>query len=296
MKYNTRIAPSPTGFMHIGTARTAYFNWLAARASGGRFILRIDDTDQNRNNKEAIQVIYDSMAWLGLNFDETFAQSETHEFGYYKVCANSLVEAGLAFKHNDAILMRLPDNMPSSWKDEVAGNVAITEHDKKVIENMVLLKSDGWPTYHFSTVIDDYQRNINYIIRGNDHTSNTAKHIAIYLQMQQICPGRYEIPKFAHVGLIHKNKKKMTKRDKDVDPTILLSYYQENGYEPAAVLNFLARMGWGPSVDDKSTTMLPVERMLELFLTGGNMRSAPSGFDMAKLDSFNKKYKHINHI
>jgi glutamyl/glutaminyl-tRNA synthetase len=292
MIYNTRIAPSPTGFMHIGTARTAYFNYLAAKASGGKFILRIDDTDQNRNNMDAVKVIFDSMKWLGLDYDNHFFQSVNKDDGLYNLYADMLIKNDLAYKDDGAIKLRLPNDLPDSWIDSVSGVIPITQKDRDVISDMILIRSDGWPTYHFSTVVDDITHNINFVIRGNDHTTNTAKHIAIYKQLQK-CGVNYitDIPKYAHVGLIHKNKKKMSKRDKDSDPTVLLSYYQDNGYDPDAVLNFLARMGWGPTVDDKTTSILTKDDMTRLFLDGGAMRSAPSNFDMDKLNSFDRKYK-----
>lgn len=292
MKYNTRIAPSPTGFMHIGTARTAYFNYLASKASGGKFYVRIDDTDQNRNDQAAIQVIHDSINWLNLVPDAVFSQSKAHSDGLYTNAANALIDAGLAYVDNGAIRLRLPLDMPTSWDDSIAGKVAITDNDKKIIDGQVIIKGDGWPTYHFATVIDDATWDINYIISGTDHIPNTARHIAIYLQMQKVADvTKYAIPKYAHVGLIHKNKKKMSKRDKEADPTVLLSYYQDNNYNPDAVLNFLARLGWGPKVDDKTTAILTKDNMISLFLDGGTMKSSPANFDMDKLNSFDRKYK-----
>lgn len=288
--YNTRIAPSPTGFMHIGTARTAYFNYLAAKASGGKFYLRIDDTDQNRNNADAVKIIYDSLNWLGLDFDKDFTQSSAKVNGVYDKAARALINSDLAYVEDGAIRMRLPQDIPTNWTDSIVGSVPITQEDIKMIDGLVIIKSDGWPTYHFATVVDDAMYDINYIIRGNDHTVNTSKHIAIYLQMQKVASG-YDIPKYAHVGLIHKDKKKMSKRNKDADPTVLLSYYQDNNYNPNAVLNFLARLGWGPKVDDKSTALLTKDDMLRLFLDGGSMKSSAANFDMDKLNSFDRKYK-----
>ena len=222
--YITRIAPSPTTLsscksVHIGLLRSAYFNWLAAKASNGKFYLRVDDTDQDRHNEDAVQVIYDAMAWLGLDYDDTFRQSQHKDMGLYDKAAEDLVNANLAYKDDGAIRLRCPDNMPETWHDEVAGDIAITDKDKGFIDGLVLIKSDGWPTYHFSSVIDDAWAGINYVIRGNDHTSNTAKHIAIYLQMQKCNSGNgsFTIPKFGHVGLIHKNGKKMSKRDAATD-------------------------------------------------------------------------------
>jgi len=282
MIYNTRVAPSPTGDFHIGSARTAYFSYLAARSTGGKFLLRIDDTDQSRHSEEAVTVIYDMMKWLGLDYDETFRQSEQKDAGIYDNFANMLIKQGKAYKEDGAIRLHKPD-MQDTWYDEVAGDIPITEKDLSFIEGLVLIKSDGWPTYHFSSVVDDHIANVNYIIRGNDHLSNTAKHIAIYKQLG------FETPKFAHVGLIHKNKKKISKRDPDNSASML--GYKEKGYNPDAILNFLARLGWGPQVDDKSTAILQKDKMKDLFLNGGSMKSSPANFDQAKLDSFDRKYK-----
>jgi glutamyl-tRNA synthetase len=310
MKLNTRIAPSPTGFMHIGTARTAYFNFLAAKASGGTFYLRIDDTDTDREVEGAVDVILNSLSWLGLDYDsEVIYQSQRKDV--YRQWARWLISIGAAKElDNGAIALVWQDYMPRVWHDDIAGEMAISDKEAEQIDGLILMKGGdklGQPIYHFASVVDDWNR-INCIIRGTDHISNTGKQLAIWAAMNRFCEiqnerkteldpvhGHFqtppEFPRIAHVGLIHKNKKKMSKRDAVTDPTIFMAYYQENNYEPEAVLNFLLRMGWGPTVDDKSTTTLPRERAVELFLEGGKMRSAPANFDMAKLESFNRKYK-----
>jgi glutamyl/glutaminyl-tRNA synthetase len=288
--FNTRIAPSPTGDFHIGTARTAYFNWLAARASGGKFILRVDDTDANRHDEKAVQVIYDAMAWLGLDYDYSFRQSDQSSQFTYKRSTEDLLNAGLATRLDDgAVLLKMPDNLPTSWHDNVAGDVPIGDEDRAVIDGLVLIKSDGSPTYHFATVIDDAFHSINYIIRGKDHLKNTPKHIAIYLQMAKASTSNanYTVPQYAHVGLIFKDGKKISKRDGAAS----LLKYKEAGIDSDAMLNFLLRMGWGPKIDDKTTAVLPKEAALGLFLNGGKMRNNEPNFDQAKLDSFDRKYK-----
>lgn len=312
MAYHTRIAPSPTGFMHIGTARTAYLNYLAATASGGTFNLRIDDTDTDREVPGAVDVILNSLSWLGLNYDpeSVIYQSQRHDV--YTWWAQRLLSIGAAKElDNGAVALVWHDYMPRSWYDTVSGDMTISDKEIEQINGLILLKGGdkrGHPIYHFASVVDDWNR-INYIIRGTDHISNTGKQLAIWAAMNCYCEimnekarerdpnGHFQTPVayplFSHVGLIHKNKRKISKRDGVTDPTIFLSYYQENDYEPEAVLNFLARMGWGPTVDDKSTTLLPRDRMTELFFNGGKMRSAPANFDMDKLNSFNRKYKAI---
>jgi glutamyl/glutaminyl-tRNA synthetase len=279
--YITRIAPSPTGDFHIGTARTAYANWLAARASGGKFILRIDDTDDARHSEDAVNVIYGAMQWLNLDYDVSFRQSQ--RLNVYDHRANWLVQYNKArVIDGGAIALTFDPAMPRVWRDDIAGDVAITDTDiQHSLQNLILLRSDGKPTYHFATVVDDIDFNVNWVIRGHDHLSNTCKHVAIYHALG------VPIPKYSHVGLIHKDKKKISKRDGAAS----MLHYRDTGYHPDAILNFLLRMGWGPVVDDKSTALLPRDRALELFLTGGKMRNQAANFDQAKLDSFDRKYK-----
>lgn len=287
MKYVTRIAPSPTGDMHIGTARTAYFNWLAARASGGKFLLRIDDTDQKRNDPAYTQVIMDTMNWLGLDYDELVYQSS--RFDLYKGAAGLLMSEGWAESKDGATVLTLEKRrkegyiFPTSWKDEIKGDIRITEDDKDNMEGMVLIKSDGSPSYNFCSVVDDMQLGVNFIIRGVDHITNTAKQVILWEAIKPDEP----LPKFAHLGLICVGNKPMSKRD----GASSMLRYMAAGYDPDAMLNFLARLGWGPTVDDKSTAILPRDKMVEMFLTSGKMRSQPAGFDSGKLESFDRKYK-----
>ncbi len=280
---NTRIAPSPTGYMHIGTARTAYFNWLAARASQGQFILRIDDTDQQRNNQEYIDDIIETMNWLGLNYDQIVYQSKRNDL--YTTALNLLTNKGLLQEKDGAIIFQCSiDKMPKIWHDEIGGDIAITKTNLDILsEGIVLLRSDKTPTYHFASCVDDIDLKIDLIIRGVDHLTNTIKQIAIWQAMD------YTPPKIAHIGLLHMNGKKMSKRDGAMSVLDL----KNKGYSPEAILNFLVRMGWGPKIDDKTTSLLPRKRMLELFLNDGKMRSSAANIDMAKLDAFNRKYKAL---
>lgn len=278
--FNTRIAPSPTGDMHVGTARTAYFNWLAARASGGSFTLRIDDTDLERSKPEYTNVILDTMKWLGLDYDGLLYQS--YRFSHYRLEATKLVDNGLAVASDGAIKLNLfGDNIPNKWYDDISGWMKISSDDMDNVRNMVLIKSDGTATYNFATVIDDRDCNINYIIRGVDHISNTPKQVVLYHLLG------VDVPKYAHVGLIGVKGKPLSKRDGAAS----MLHYRNAGYDPDAMLNFLARMGWGPTVDDKTTKTLPRDRMLELFFAGGSMKSSMAGFDLDKLESFDRKYK-----
>lgn len=279
MKLNTRIAPSPTGDMHIGTARTAYFNWLAARATGGIFTLRIDDTDLARSDSKFSQVILDTMAWLGLTYDNLFYQSQ--RFTSYRIVADDLLSSGMAVKDGDAIIL-MPKALPDSWNDDLAGKVVISGDDKSgMAKGIVLIKSDGSPTYHFASVVDDIDMDINFVIRGADHITNTSRQVAIYHALGK------PLPRYAHVGLIHKDGKKLSKRDGAAS----MLAYRDQGIDPDAMLNFMARLGWGPTVDDKTTAILPRERMIDLFLSGGKMKGSSANMDPVKLASFDRKYK-----
>lgn len=274
---HTRIAPSPTGDLHIGTARTAYFNWLAAKASGGTFTLRIDDTDQKRNDLKSVYAIYDVMNWLGLGSERCVYQS--HRGGLYLEYLNKIPYTD----KDGAIVLKLDkvSGLPDSWTDEVVGEVDITTDDKSRADGMVLFRSDGTPTYNWASVVDDVDLGIDYILRGTDHITNTSKQAILFHLLKA------PLPKFAHVGLIAHKGKLLSKRD----GASSMLHYKNAGYDPDAMLNFLARLGWGPKVDDKTTKMLPRERMLELFLEGGNLRSSQANMDLAMLETYDRRYK-----
>lgn len=277
---NTRFAPSPTGFAHLGNFRTAYFNWLVAKSTGGKFLLRIDDTDLARSDEKYIQVIHDTLDWLGLDVDETIYQSDRKK--RYTDLANVLVDLGDAIVlDNGAISFKVTDEIiVDNWTDEIVGEIKITNDDLEKTNGLIMIKGDGMPTYNWATVVDDHDLNINYVIRGQDHLTNTSKQVLLYNALGA------PVPKFAHVGLIHHKKKKMSKRD---DTASLISY-KDKGFDPDAILNCMARLGWGPTIDDKTTALLPKERMIELFLNDGKMKSSPANFDEQKLNSFNRKY------
>lgn len=171
--------------------------------------------------------------------------------------------------------------MPDRWEDEVVGTVPVTADDRSHAKDIVLIKSDGSPTYFWSSVYDDVALRINYIIRGIDHLTNTSKQIGLFRLFGE------PLPKFAHLGLICQKNKPLSKRD---GVTSLLNYMAE-GYDPDAMLNFLLRMGWSPSIDDKTTAVIDRDRALKMFLAEGKMRSSPANLDLAKLQSFDRKYK-----
>ncbi|MNR71443.1 Glutamate--tRNA ligase [compost metagenome] len=278
--YNTRIAPSPSGYYHLGTARTAYFNWLAARASGGKFILRIDDTNTAKSQDQFVDIIYQAMDYLRLDFDLTFKQSD--RLARYNQVVDQLLAAGKAYRADGAVFLR-HDLDQHSFQDRALGTIKVTKLDLDFIKDMVLVKSDGMPTYHFANVVDDIDHDVNLVIRGNDHTNNTLKQVALYEAIGGV------VPQYAHIGLLcdMKTGKKLSKSD---GAKSLLDY-QADGIDPDAMCNFLLRMGWGPKVDDKSTAVLPRDRAMAIFLDGGNLRGAHSKVDFAMLASFDKKYK-----
>lgn len=283
--FNTRIAPSPSGYFHLGTARTAYFNWLAARSTSGKFLLRIDDTNTSKSHDQFVTLIYDAMAYLNLDFDLTFKQSD--RLPRYNQVIDDLIAAGKAYRKDGAVFLR-HDLQQQSFVDMAMGRIGVTKIDQDFIANMVLMKSDGMPTYHFANVVDDIDYDINLVIRGNDHTNNTLKQVALYEAIGGV------VPQYAHIGLLCdlKTGKKLSKSD---GAKSLLDF-QADGIDSDAMCNFLLRLGWGPKVDDKSTALLPRDKALDLFLAGGNLRGAHSKVDFTKLDSFNRKYQAIKRV
>lgn len=294
--YITRIAPSPTGEMHIGTARTALFNYLAARSTGGKFILRIDDTDVERNREECTINILETMDKMELTPDEIYYQSK--RTGFYVGMATSLVDAGYAIRlSNGAVALNWHADMPREWVDNIAGVIPITDTNIEQIDGRtILLKggdSLGQPTYQLATVVDDYLMGINNIIRGTDHITNTAKQLALLWAMQTMNGEGYNPPIFNHVSLIYKDKKKLSKRD---DAASVLTYLEE-GVSVAAMWNFLLRLGWAPSMsaevplkDDKSTNIITQDKAIEWFCSSGRMKNSPANLDVQKLAFYKRKH------
>lgn len=278
--FNTRIAPSPTGYFHLGTARTAYFNWLAARATGGRFLLRIDDTDTARNQDAFIDVIHDAMGYLKLDHDCTFRQSQ--RLARYLQVAQDLLSAGHAVRQDGAIFLKHP-LLTTSFDDAALGVLKASPVDHDYVSHMVLVKSDGMPTYHFANVVDDIDYDINFVIRGNDHVANTFKQLAVYDALGVAAP------RYAHLGLLH-DAKTGAKLSKSAGAKSLLDF-RDAGVDADAMCNFLLRLGWGPKRDDKTTAVLPRDAALAIFLSAGNLRGTSCKADFALLDSYDRKYK-----
>jgi glutamyl-tRNA synthetase len=287
MKEVTRIAPSPTGDMHLGTARTAYFNYLAAKTTGGQFILRIDDTDQNRNDEKHVNVIYDTMDWLGLHPDVVVRQSDRGNL--YKEIAEALVVLNVAgVAENGAIVIENINSIfiPNSWKDSIAGEIKTSQKDRDVLKSLVLIKGDGSPSYNFATAVDDLCMDTNHVIRGHDHISNTVKQIAMMNCIKHI-PQYHNciIPKYTHVGLIFKDRKKLSKRDAAAS----MFSYKDTGIYPDAALNFMLRLGWAET-DGKTIKKIPKDMAIEIFYSKGKMRNQPSNMDQQLLNFYQKQY------
>ncbi len=308
MTVKTRFAPSPTGMLHIGGARTALFSWLYARHFGGEFVLRIEDTDRERSTDEATQVILDGMQWLGLNWDgEPVYQGARQE--QHIAAVNQLLAAGKAYKcycsserldemrekqrlegkkamydgrcrHLDAdsadsdapyvVRFRSPDEGETWVKDMVLGDVCFPNAE---LDDLIIQRSDGTPTYNLAVVVDDADMGITHVVRGSDHLNNTPRQIQLYQALG------LDIPKFAHIPLIHgPDGAKMSKRH----GSVAITEYRERGYLPHAMNNYLARLGWSHG-DDEVFTM---SQMVELFDLE-NVGKGAARFDQDKLDWLN---------
>jgi len=267
MKTRVRFAPSPTGYLHIGGARTALFNWLYARHTGGTFVLRIEDTDAARNTQEAVNVIIEGLRWLGLNWDEgpltsdatgpsqgncgPYFQSQRKE--NYQRRVEALLSRGLAYQHEGAIKFKM-QREPIVIPDLVIGDVVRKLTDREEADpDFVIVRSDGQPVFHFVNVVDDLEMDITHVIRGEDHLSNTAKHIALFKAFG------VEPPKYAHIPLIlNGDGSKMSKRDRGAS----LDTYTKEGFLAEALNNYLCLLGWSPK-DNREK--LPMAEIVEKF-------------------------------
>jgi glutamyl-tRNA synthetase len=326
----TRFAPSPTGYLHIGGARTALFNWLLAKQQGGKFILRIEDTDQVRSTDESTLRILEDMKWLGLDWQEgpevggpngPYFQSQRLEI--YREWAQKLIDMGRAykcfatpeelaearakdkgFKYDRRGLKLTPDEIAAY---EAEGRPAvirfkmpdkdITVHDAILgdvtmkapeLEDFVIMKSDGFPTYHFAVVLDDYHMQVTHILRGQEHLMNTPKHMALQEAMG------FPHPTYAHLSVIfNMGGGKMSKRDKEkalkaglTPPEIDVHDFKVAGYMPEAVLNFIALLGWSPGHDIE---LMPMDELIQRFSID-RIGKTNARFDRDKLRSFNMEY------
>jgi len=269
MNVRVRFAPSPTGFLHIGGARTALFNWLYARHTGGTFVLRIEDTDSARNTQAAVDVIVDGLRWLGLDWDEgpvngdclgdskgehgPYFQSQRGDI--YRRRVAQLRDQGLAYEHEGAVKFRMARE-PIVIPDLIIGDVRRELTDREQLDpDFVIVRSDGQPVFHLVNVVDDIEMRITHVIRGEDHVSNTAKHIALFRAFG------VEPPHFAHIPLIlNPNGSKMSKRDQGAS----LTCYRDEGFAPEALVNYLCLLGWSPKDNREIVDVAEVVKMFDL--------------------------------
>ncbi len=307
----TRFAPSPTGYLHIGGLRTALFSWLWARRNSGKFLLRIEDTDQSRNNEEAAKAIVEAFQWIGLDHDgEILYQSK--RMGLYQMYIDQLLEEGKAYKcymskteldalreeqsarkerprydgrYRDftgtppkgvdpVIRIKAPTKGTITVFDGIKGEVVFNVDD--ILDDFIIARADGTPTYNFVVAVDDALMGINEVIRGDDHFSNTPKQIVVYEALG------FKLPAFYHVPMIHNsNGKKLSKRDGATD----VMEYKRMGYQPEALLNFLVRLGWSHGDQE----IFSLEEMIRLFDPNTINKSA-SIYNPEKLDWLNGHY------
>lgn len=304
-KVVSRFAPSPTGYLHIGGARTALFSWLLARAKGGEFRLRIEDTDRERSTQEATDAIIDSMKWLGLEHDgeivfqsgradrhnEVIDQLIENGDAYYCQCSKEDVDAmrekamkeGRKPKYDGTcrakgltegvVRLKAPHDGSTGFIDMVKGPITVENSE---MDDMILRRTDGSPTYNLAVVVDDHDMGVNNVLRGDDHVNNTPRQILIYRAMG------WDVPQFGHVPMIlGPDKKKLSKRH----GALSVMEYEKMGYLPEAVCNYLARLGWSHG-DQELFTM---EEMVELF-SSDNLGKSPSVFDLTKFEWVNGQY------
>ncbi len=269
-----RFAPSPTGYLHLGSARAALFNWLAARHMGGKFLLRIEDTDKERSQPELIDVIYQGLEWLGLDWDEEPLHQSSRDEAHQEAI-EALLRDGAAYESDGAVRFRVPDDGGATgWVDLIRGEISV-EHAN--IEDFVIRRSDGSPTFFLANASDDAAMGITHVIRGEDLINVTPKYLLLRRAMG--IPG--DDPQFAHMPLIvNEQRKKLSKRRDDVS----LMDYRDRGFLASAMVNYLALLGWGPP-DGQEVRLEP------LSLTDGfppmfdisDVSSSPAFFDVKKL-------------
>jgi len=283
-KVRVRYAPSPTGLLHIGNARSALFNYLYARHYKGDFIVRIEDTDTKRNVEGGEQSQLELLQWLGIDIDESPVHGgsfgpyrQLERLSLYQKYSEDLLTRGLAYKEdNGAIRFKVPKNTVYQFDDMVRGTLSF---DSKEVEDWIMVKENGIPTYNFAVAIDDYHMQISHVMRGEEHITNTPKQLMVYEAFG------WTPPTFGHMTIIvNEQKKKLSKRDENVIQFI--SEYKKLGYLPEAMFNFIALLGWSPPVEKE---ILSKEQFFEYF-DGSRFVKAPSMFDRDKLKFINSRY------
>jgi glutamyl-tRNA synthetase len=268
-----RMAPSPTGFLHIGGVRTFLFNWLFARGRGGECLLRIENTDTGREVAEATEQIQRSLLWLGIDWDGP-VRFQLDAMDRCRELARRLLEQGHAYEDEGAIRFRMPDEGVTAWEDAVRGRI---EFPNEQLEDLVLVRSDGRATYNFANPVEDMDDRITHVIRGSDHVSNTPKQLRILAALG------HEPPVYAHVpDVLGDDGKKLSKRHGATS----VDEFRAAGYLPAALMNFLALLGWAP---DGETTIMPRDELIRRFSLD-RVGSSPATLDYRKLDWMNGTY------
>ena len=266
-----RFAPSPTGYLHIGGARTALFNWMYAKSQEGKFILRIEDSDRERSKKEFVDEILDSLQWLGFKWDELYYQSQ--RFDIYREYAEKLLKEDKAYKEESAVILKMPQT-EVVMADLIRGEIRF---DTETIKDQVLLKSDGSPTYSFACVVDDALMEISHVIRGEDHISNTPKQIIIYQALG------FKIPKFAHLPLIMGTEGgRLSKRT----GAVAVTDYRSMGYLPEAVVNYLMLLGWSPGENQEVVKFSDAVKKFSI----KKINKTAAEFSLDKLNWINSQY------
>ncbi len=267
----TRFAPSPTGFLHIGGARTALFNWIYTRKEGGEFILRIEDTDKSRTKSEYLNEILESLRWLNLDWDKIYYQSE--RFDIYQKQAQKLIDKGCAYEKDGAVFFKYNFDQ-IKINDLIRGCVIFSELPKP---EEVIIKKDGSPTYNFSCCVDDALMEISCVIRGEDHLSNTPKQILIYEALN------FNPPEFAHIPLtLSPEGGRLSKRH----GATAISEYKNKGYLPEALANYFLLLGWSPGEDQEIITIDQAQKLFNL----KNVNKTGSAFSLDKLNWINSQY------
>jgi glutamyl-tRNA synthetase len=272
MPTRTRFAPSPTGFLHIGSARTALFNWLFARHTKGEFILRIEDTDKERSEAKFETEILESLKWLGMDWDgEVYHQSKRSDV--YKRHADLLLKEGKAYAEGKALRFKSPQEF-IAWEDVIRSRI---EFDGKLLDDLVIMKSDGSPTYSFACVCDDGEMKISHVIRGEDHISNTPKQLPLYSALG------FRIPQFAHIPLIlGEDRSRLSKRHGATS----IREFRKMGYLPESMVNYLALLGWSPGENQELITRSELIEKFEL----KRVLSTGASFNQQKLDWISGEY------
>ena len=283
MTVRTRFAPSPTGYLHVGGARTALFCWLFARKHGGQFILRVEDTDEARNTDEARQAIFDGLAWLGLDWDEgpqaggahgPYFQSQRGEI--YTRYFEKLVDSGRVYESDGAWRFRF-ERRPVTVRDLVCGDVTIDYTDESNTPDMVVRRSDGSFVFHFVNVVDDLEMQVSHVIRGEDHLMNTPKHLQLIEAFGAVPPA------YAHIPLIqNENGSKMSKRDQGA----AVGDYPRQGFLAAGLVNYLTLLGWSPKTEEEIFTL---DELVQRFSLEAVNR-APARFDAEKCKWMNQQH------